>query len=173
MLKLSITNVWDIMRYCYMSLTGRHSWDTDTTVVSEKMMQHLFMWNVTREVLQVQGLWLTAVSLPCKTGEGFENTLCRLSTMKSQLQRCRMCSILHCVTFKKSVSLYCCRWQQILYCTVTTEKAAKHIVANRTRKWPHRPIFSASSRCCMNLWMRRDIVLSQQEMFCEGQFSTV
>jgi hypothetical protein len=31
-------------------------WETDTAVVSEQMMQHLFMRNVTREVLHVQGV---------------------------------------------------------------------------------------------------------------------
>jgi len=44
--------------------------------------------------------------------------------------------------------------QQFLYCTVTAEKAVKHIVASNIRKWPHRETFSASSRCCMNLWIR-------------------
>jgi len=68
--------------------------------------------------------------------------------------------------YKKSVSLCCYRWQKFLYCTVTTEKAVKHIAANRTRKWPHRPIFSASSRCCMYLWMKRCILISPQWMIC-------
>jgi hypothetical protein len=43
---------------------------------------------------------------------------------------------------------------QFLYCTVTTENAASHIVASIIRKWPHRETFSASSSCCMNLWIR-------------------
>jgi len=37
---------------------------------------------------------------------------------------------------------------------VTIEKAAKHIVTSKSRKWPHRETFSASSSCCMNLWMK-------------------
>jgi len=44
--------------------------------------------------------------------------------------------------------------QQFLYCTVTAEKAVKHIVASKIRKWPHRETFSASSRWCRNLWIR-------------------
>jgi len=42
----------------------------------------------------------------------------------------------------------------LLYCTVTTEKAAVHIVASKIRKWPHRETFSVSSSCCTNLWER-------------------
>jgi len=42
------------MQQCYMSLTGRNTWETDTAVVSEQMMQHLFLCNVTREVLRVR-----------------------------------------------------------------------------------------------------------------------
>jgi len=38
---------------------------------------------------------------------------------------------------------------QFLYCTVTAEKAVKHIVASKIRKWPHRETLSAFSRCCM------------------------
>jgi len=38
-----------------MSLTGRQTWKTDTAVMSEQMMQHLFMCNLTREVLHVRG----------------------------------------------------------------------------------------------------------------------
>jgi len=38
-----------------MSLNGRHTWETDTGVMFEHLMQHLFMWNVTREVLHAQG----------------------------------------------------------------------------------------------------------------------
>jgi hypothetical protein len=45
--------------------------------------------------------------------------------------------------------------QQFLYYTVTAEKAAKHIVASKIRNWPHRATLSASSSCCMNLYMRR------------------
>jgi hypothetical protein len=41
--------------------------------------------------------------------------------------------------------------QLFLYSTVTAEKAAKHIVTSKIRKWPHRETFSASSICCMNL----------------------
>jgi len=37
---------------------------------------------------------------------------------------------------------------------VTIEKAAKHIATSKIRKWPHRETFSASSSCCMNLWMK-------------------
>jgi hypothetical protein len=37
-----------------MSVTGRHTWETDTAVVFEQMMQHLFMWNLKMEVLLVQ-----------------------------------------------------------------------------------------------------------------------
>ena len=44
--------------------------------------------------------------------------------------------------------------QNLLYCTVTTEKAAVHIVTSKIRKWPQREKFSASSSCCMNLWDR-------------------
>ena len=50
----------------------------------------------------------------------------------------------------------CYNMQYFLYCTVATEKAAKHIVASKIRKWPHTEIFSASSSCCMNLWIRGD-----------------
>jgi len=39
--------------------------------------------------------------------------------------------------------------QQFINCTVTIEKAAKHIATNTIRKCPHRQIFSASSSCCM------------------------
>jgi hypothetical protein len=46
-------------------------------------------------------------------------------------------------------------YPKFLYCTVTTEKAAKHIVASKSIKCPHRETFSASSSCCMNLSIRR------------------
>jgi len=36
-----------------------------------------------------------------------------------------------------------------VYCTVTREKAVKHTVTIKIRKWPHREILSASSSCCM------------------------
>jgi len=39
-----------------MSLTGRHTWETDTDVVSEQMMKHLLMWNLTWEVLIFWGV---------------------------------------------------------------------------------------------------------------------
>jgi len=39
-----------------MSLTDRHIWETETAVVSEQMMQHLFMGNMTMEVLQLRGV---------------------------------------------------------------------------------------------------------------------
>jgi len=39
--------------------------------------------------------------------------------------------------------------QDLLYRTVTTENAAKHIVTSIIRKCPHRETFSASSSCCM------------------------
>jgi len=45
----------------------------------------------------------------------------------------------------------CITLQNFLYCTATIEKAAMHNVASKIRKCPHRPIFSASSSCCMNL----------------------
>ena len=38
-----------------MSLTGRYAWETDSAVVFEQMKQHLFMLNLTWEVLHVQG----------------------------------------------------------------------------------------------------------------------
>jgi len=41
-----------------------------------------------------------------------------------------------------------------LYCTVATEKAAKHIVPSKIRNWPQTETFSATSSCCMNLWIR-------------------
>ena len=44
---------------------------------------------------------------------------------------------------------------QFLYCTVTTENAARHVVTSNIRKWPHRETFSTSSSCCMNLWIKR------------------
>jgi len=44
---------------------------------------------------------------------------------------------------------------KLLYRTVTAENAAKHIVASIIRKWPHRETLSASSSCCMNLWIKR------------------
>jgi hypothetical protein len=50
--------------------------------------------------------------------------------------------------------LQCKDMQQFLYCTVTREKAQKHIVASTNRKWPHRETFRTSSRYCMNLWVR-------------------
>ena len=43
------------------------------------------------------------------------------------------------------------KFQDMIYSTVTAEKAAKHIVAIKIRKWPHREKFSTSSSCCMNL----------------------
>ena len=43
---------------------------------------------------------------------------------------------------------------QFLYCTVTAEKAAKHIVTSIIKKWPHREILNASSSCCVNLWIK-------------------
>jgi hypothetical protein len=57
MLKLSITNVWDIMRQCHLSLTGLHIWVTDTAVVSEQMMQQLFMWNINKGGATFSGRW--------------------------------------------------------------------------------------------------------------------
>ena len=42
-----------------------------------------------------------------------------------------------------------------MYRTATAEKAAKHIATSEIRKWAHRPIFSASSSCCMYLLRRR------------------
>jgi hypothetical protein len=89
--------------------------------------------------------------------------VCRVTLVKELKMLCGDNLPMKCrfeVGFAKSVSLYGYRWQQILYCTVTVEKAPKHIVANRTRKWPHRPIFRVSSRCCMYLWMRRAILIS-------------
>jgi hypothetical protein len=53
-----------------------------------------------------------------------------------------------------SLNLYCYNIQQILLCTVTAEKAAKHTATSNIKKWPHRQTFSASSRYCMNLWIR-------------------
>jgi hypothetical protein len=50
--------------------------------------------------------------------------------------------------------LQCNNKKYFLYHTVATEKAAKHIVANKIRKWPHRETFSASSMYCMNLWIK-------------------
>jgi len=47
--------------------------------------------------------------------------------------------------------------QHFLYCTVTRENAAKHIATSVIRKWPHKETFSASSRYCMNLWIRGTI----------------
>jgi hypothetical protein len=55
-LKLSLKYAWDTMWLCYMSVTGQPTWETHIAVVSEQMMQHLFMWNVTWEVLNVQGV---------------------------------------------------------------------------------------------------------------------
>jgi len=42
------------MRYRYMFLTGRHTCETDFAVVSDQMMQHIFMRNVTRVVLYIR-----------------------------------------------------------------------------------------------------------------------
>ena len=66
-----------------------------------------------------------------------------------------------CQTTKRHISsftiLYCSNMQQFLYCTVTAEKAVKHIAASKIRKWPHREAFSALSRCCMNLCFKRQV----------------
>jgi hypothetical protein len=53
--------------------------------------------------------------------------------------------------------VYCYNMQQILLFTVTAEKAVKHIATSKIRKWPHRQTLSASSSCCMNLWIRRTV----------------
>jgi len=69
-------------------------------------------------------------------------------------------SELHSLTFYKIVI-----WnnkinlQDLLYCTVTIEKAAIHIVATEIRNLPHRETFSASSSCCINLWQKRVLKL--------------
>ena len=47
--------------------------------------------------------------------------------------------------------------QQFLYCTVTAEKAEKHMVASAIRKWPHRETFRASSSCCMYLRLKGQV----------------
>jgi hypothetical protein len=72
-----------------------------------------------------------------------------------------------------TVSIFSCYiMQQFLYCTVTTEKAAKHIVASKIRKWPHRGTFSASSRLCTYLYMRRrGIIKLLEKNFCKGVFT--
>jgi len=44
--------------------------------------------------------------------------------------------------------------QHFLYRTVTAEKAEKHIVTSAIRMWPHRETFSASSICCIYLWIK-------------------
>ena len=62
----------------------------------------------------------------------------------------------------------CIIFQNLLYCTATIEKAAKHNVASRIRKCPHRPIFSASSSCCMNLQIRTSTMKIQKLLFCTG-----
>jgi hypothetical protein len=56
--------------------------------------------------------------------------------------------------------------QDLLYCTVTREKAAIHIVASKIRKSPHRGTFSASSSCCMNLSDRG--IMKVLEDICDG-----
>jgi hypothetical protein len=56
---------------------------------------------------------------------------------------------------KRQISAATLQHTTVLYCTVTAEKALKHIVASTIRKWPHRGTFSISSRCCVNLWIKR------------------
>ena len=81
-----------------------------------------------------------------------------LSTLKTEVGCWRTSTILQSVTIHHSISYtytYCYNMQQILLCTVTTEKAAKHIATRKIRKWPHRETFNASSRYCVNLWIKR------------------
>ena len=54
---------------------------------------------------------------------------------------------------KRHISVVMSHHTTVRLLTITTEKAAKHIVASIIRKWPHRETFSASSSCCMNLWI--------------------
>jgi len=78
-------------------------------------------------------------------------------------------SRLHGVTFHKTIVYSWYNMQQILYCTVTSEKAARQIVTSVNRKWPHREIFSTSSSCCMNLWIwRKGKWIYWQRKFVQG-----
>jgi hypothetical protein len=151
------------MRLCYMSLICRHTWETDTAIVFEKNNRaSLYVkrdkWGVT-----CSGRWVW-LQEACHVKLGKDLKLLCLDDRKWKFS--------FEVAFKKSVGLLYYLWQNFLYCTVTTEKAAKHIAASRTRKWPHRPIFSTSSRCCMYLWMSRGILISPQEA-CKGHYSTL
>ena len=56
--------------------------------------------------------------------------------------------------FYSANNFYCYNMQHFLYRTVTKEKAAKQIVTSVITKWPHRETFSASSSCCINLWIK-------------------
>ena len=158
MLKLPLTNVWDnaIMLYvCHWPayLGNRYCcrvWTNDATSLYVKG---------DKGTVRCSGRW-EWLQLVCrvKLGERLKMLCLNYLPWKFRFE----------FASKKYVSLQCYRWQQFLYCTVTTEKAAKHIAANMTRKWPHRPIFSASSSCCMYLWMRRVILISPREKFCDG-----
>jgi len=56
----------------------------------------------------------------------------------------------------------------MLYCTVTAENAAKHMSASEIRKWPQRPIFCASSSCCMYLRVKSRGILKVLEDINDG-----
>ena len=62
---------------------------------------------------------------------------------------------------------------QFLYCTVTIENAARHVVTSNIRKWPHRETFSTSSSCCMNLWIKRTGVQKILNVLLLQRFSLI
>jgi len=74
----------------------------------------------------------------------------KLSILKIYVRCWFTSTIIQSVTFQQR----CYNTQKFLYRTVTAEKATIHIVDSKIRKWPHRETFSASSSCCMNLWIR-------------------
>jgi len=74
-----------------------------------------------------------------------------------------------CTRELKHVYMYAFEEQSInAYCTVTIEKAVKHIATSIIRKWPHRETFSASSSWRMNLWMKTRKIKSWRKQYFTG-----
>jgi hypothetical protein len=81
-LKLSITNVWDIMRQCHVSVIGRHTGKQILLYCWIKWC-NISLWETWKwRCYMFRALGLTAVSLPCETREGFESALCSWTTEK-------------------------------------------------------------------------------------------
>jgi len=141
MLKLSITNIWEKMRQCYMSLICLHTGKPILLWCLNKWC-NIYLCDTWQEWCYIY-IYLHKYAV-------------KLSTLKIVLIYWSYQS-----DYKDSYFINQCFLNLVhatfLKLTITTEKATKHIVASINRKWPHRPIFSALSICCRYLWIRKKI----------------